>query len=151
MRTANTQSTSSGETSNGLAVAVVLASQVASRVEGELVGSSDTGCRSISCAEQAKGQLSGYGPYRAMMPPERVRIPMAPTFCLRRVFWTPATTAPTAVVWIMVLMVFARASRGWKEASWAAMAGRMGRRCRRRRSSHYGDVNVSGVAGGGRT
>jgi hypothetical protein len=52
--------------------------------------------------------------------------PMAPTFCLRRVFWTAAMTVPTAVVWIMVLPVLARASRGWKVACWSAMGGVMG-------------------------
>jgi len=56
------------------------------------------------------------------MPPDLVRMPMAPTFCLRRVFWTPATIAPTAVVWSVVLAVFERASRGWKVVS-SAMAG----------------------------
>lgn len=60
------------------------------------------------------------------MPPERVRMPMAPTFCLRSVFCTPATMAPTAVVCSAVLAVFERASRGWKVACWAAMAGGMG-------------------------
>jgi hypothetical protein len=67
-----------------------------------------------------------YAPYSAIMPPERVKMPMAPTFCLRSVFWTPAMIAPTAVVWSVVFAVFASASRGWKVSSWSAMAGGMG-------------------------
>lgn len=51
---------------------------------------------------------------------------MAPTFCLRRVFCTPAITAPTAVVCSVVLAVFESASRGWKVACWSAMAGELG-------------------------
>jgi hypothetical protein len=51
---------------------------------------------------------------------------MAPTFCLRRVFWTPAITAPTAVVCSVVFAVFESASRGWKVACWSAMAGELG-------------------------
>jgi hypothetical protein len=53
-------------------------------------------------------------------------MPMAPTFCLRSVFCTPAMMAPTAVVWSVVLAVFASASRGWKVGSWSAMAGVVG-------------------------
>lgn len=55
------------------------------------------------------------------MPPERVKMPMAPTFCLRSVFCTPARTAPTAVSCSAVLAVLARASRGWKVTCWSAM------------------------------
>lgn len=50
---------------------------------------------------------------------------MAPTFCLRRVFCTPAMTAPTTVVWSMALPVFWRASLGWYVGCWSAMAGGM--------------------------
>jgi hypothetical protein len=60
------------------------------------------------------------------MPPDRVKMPRAPTFCFRSVFCTPAMTAPTAVVWRAVFHVFATASRGWKVACWAAMAGGFG-------------------------
>jgi hypothetical protein len=130
VRTGNTEGTASSETGGSLAVAVVFSSQVAGRVECELVRGSHAGCSWISSIGRRGVQASGYGPYRAMMPPERVRMPMAPTFCLRRVFWTPATTAPTAVVWSMVLTVLERASRGWKVACWSAMGGGMGRRCR---------------------
>jgi hypothetical protein len=64
-------------------------------------------------------------PYRAITPPDRVIMPMAPTFCLRSVFWTPAMMAPIAVVWRVVLAVLERASRGWK-VGWSAMAGGLG-------------------------
>lgn len=67
-----------------------------------------------------------HAPKRAIMPPDRVMIPMAPTFCFRRVFCTPAITAPTAVIWSVVFAVFASASRGWKVACWSAMAGELG-------------------------
>jgi hypothetical protein len=53
-------------------------------------------------------------------------MPMAPTFCFLNVFCTPAMTAPTMVVWMAELAVFARASCGWKVGGWAAMAGRVG-------------------------
>lgn len=48
MRTGNTDTASSDETSNCFAVAVVFLSQVAGRVECELIGGSDTSCTSIS-------------------------------------------------------------------------------------------------------
>jgi hypothetical protein len=60
------------------------------------------------------------------MPPERVKMPMAPTFCFLKVFCTPATTAPKTVVWRAVLAVLERASCGWKVGCWAAMAGEVG-------------------------
>ena len=48
MRTGNTDTASSHETGNCLAVAVILLSQVAGRVQCELVGGSHTGYTSIS-------------------------------------------------------------------------------------------------------
>ena len=49
-------------------------------------------------------------------------IPMAPTFCFRSVFCTPAMMAPTAAVCKTVLPVFPMVSRGWKVACCWAMA-----------------------------
>lgn len=60
------------------------------------------------------------------MPPDRVKMPMAPTFCFRSVFCTPAKMAPQAVSLSVVLAVFASVSRGWKVSCSSAMAGAMG-------------------------
>jgi hypothetical protein len=65
-----------------------------------------------------------YAPKVAIIPPERVKMPIAPTFCLRSVFCTPAKTAPAVVNFSVVLAVLARVSCGWKWSS--AMAGTMG-------------------------
>jgi hypothetical protein len=70
-------------------------------------------------------QLRACAPNRAITPPDRVRMPIAPTFCLRRVFCTPAMTAPTTPVESMALPVLWRASRGWYVACCSAMAGAM--------------------------
>jgi hypothetical protein len=70
-------------------------------------------------------QLRACAPNRAITPPDRVRMPIAPTFCLRRVFCTPAMTAPTMPVESMALPVLWRASRGWYVAGCSAMAGAM--------------------------
>lgn len=70
-------------------------------------------------------QLRAGAPNRAITPPDRVRMPIAPTFCLRRVFCTPAMTAPMVPVEIMALPVLWRASRGWYVACCSAMAGAM--------------------------
>ena len=51
---------------------------------------------------------------------------MAPTFCLRRVFWTPAMMAPPRPNWRVVLAVLASASTGWYAGGAAAMAGELG-------------------------
>ena len=58
----------------------------------------------------------------AMMCPDRVMIPMAPTFCLRSVFCTPAKMAPAAVVCSVVVTVLDSVSCGTYSRS--AMVGR---------------------------
>lgn len=54
-----------------------------------------------------------YVPKVAVVPPKRVNAPIAPTFCLVKVFWIVEMNAPAAAVTDVALMADPTASLGW--------------------------------------
>lgn len=58
-----------------------------------------------------------------MVPPDRVKMPHADTFCLVRVFWTAETNVPAPPVIMVALIDWPMASFGWYTASDEAMMG----------------------------